>query len=270
MFDTILHRLLRAPYALYVRSDHRPKKPRATILFIHGIGNNGSAWDEVIHKLPLDVRTITIDLLGFGQSPKPTWAIYNARTQANSVIATFLKLRVTGQVIIVGHSLGALVAVEFAKRYPLLVKSLVLCSPPFYKQDSLTKSLLPSNDRVLKDIFTAMQRRPEQFVRMSALAMRYKLVNKSFSVNDENIHSYIGALQASIVNQTAFDDAKKLKMNTRILHGSLDPVVVYSNLKSLAAANPHITVSNVLASHEIKGMYTKRVVNTIVDLIDKE
>ena len=65
-------------------------------------------------------------MLGFGQSPRPQWAVYDAKTQARSVIATLLKLRFSTPLTIVGHSLGALVAIEMALRYPLLVKKLFL------------------------------------------------------------------------------------------------------------------------------------------------
>jgi cis-3-alkyl-4-acyloxetan-2-one decarboxylase len=78
---------------------------------------------------------IVVDLLGFGDSPKPDWATYDARTQAQSLAKTLLGLGLTQRVVLVGHSMGSLVAVEFAKRYPALVKALVLCSPPLYNVD---------------------------------------------------------------------------------------------------------------------------------------
>ena len=148
LFDVLLHRLLKVPYALHAEVIRSEKQPVATVLFIHGIGNNGHAWDEVIAKLPSDIKIVTVDLLGFGQSPSPSWALYDARTQARSVLATFLKLRLRGPIIIVGHSLGALVAVDIARRYPLIVKSLILCSPPFYQLHEDEKKLLPRADEV--------------------------------------------------------------------------------------------------------------------------
>lgn len=90
MFDRIIHRWLKIPYTHFTWKHYRkPKKPRATVLFIHGIGNSGDAWKDVIERLPKDVRIISIDLLGFGKSPRPKWAIYNTKTQANAVLATF-------------------------------------------------------------------------------------------------------------------------------------------------------------------------------------
>ena len=263
MFDKIIHKWLRVPYALNVRYNQRPKKARATVLFIHGIGHTGDAWERVVKRMPSDVRIITIDLLGFGESPRPKWAIYDAKTQARAVLATFLKLRIRTPVVIVGHSLGALVSIEVTKRYPIIVKSLVLCSPPFYDLTVKRRPSLPRNGRTLRRIYRLAQRHPDQFVRLSAFAMKYKLINESFHVTADNIDSYMSALESMIINQTSLADAHKLKVPTKILRGTLDPLVIPANLKKLAASNPHVTVSNVIAGHEIQGRFIPAVISAI-------
>lgn len=262
MFDSIIHRWLKVPYALNVRHNQRPKKPRATVLFIHGIGNSGEAWKQVTRRLPDDVRIITIDLLGFGDSPRPSWAMYNAKTQASSVLATLFKLRLRGQVIIVGHSLGALVAVEMARRYPLLVRSLILCSPPFYQVDDV-KTLLPRTDKVLRKLYESVRENPEQFLKLSAFAMRYKLINDSFNVTAENVDSYMAALEAMIINQTSLRDVQRLRMPIAIIRGTLDPFVIAKNLKQIARSKSNVQLKTVAAGHEVKGLFVSAVVNTV-------
>jgi cis-3-alkyl-4-acyloxetan-2-one decarboxylase len=254
MWDTFLHKWLRVPYTLHVHTDKRPIKPRATVLFLHGIGNSGDAWRHITQDLPGDIRVIVIDLLGFGSSPQPSWAVYNAKTQARSVIATFLKLHIRQPVIIVGHSLGALVGVEVAVRYPLLVKSLILCSPPFYKA-SLEAERMPSYDSLLKDLYQLAKRHPKEFVAISQLAVKLGLVNSSYNVTHENTPIYMNALSASIINQTTLGDAQRLRVPTRILYGRFDPVLVFANLKWLAENNNNVTLKPVLAGHEMFGPY---------------
>ena len=265
MFDSVLHRWLKVPYALNVRYNQRPKKPRATVLFIHGIGNTGDAWQDVTKKLPSDIRIITIDLLGFGDSPRPKWAIYNAKSQANAVLATYLKLRITSRVIVVGHSLGALVAIEMAKRYPLLIDSIILCSPPLYDTSDTKNTILPRTDKLLRNIYKSVQTRPEEFLRLSAFATKYNLVNKSFNVTAENVDSYMAALESMIVNQTSYEDAFNLRVPTRILRGTLDPFVVARNLRRLTKANPHVSMSTVIAGHEVRGLFVLAVTKEIND-----
>jgi len=271
VWDIFTHRWLRLPYTLYVHDDIRKvKKPRATVLFIHGIGNTGASWDDVIRALPDDLRLVSIDLLGFGKSKSPAWAVYNAKTQARSVLATYLKLRLSGQVIIVGHSLGALVAIEIAKRYPLLVKSLVLCSPPFYREDPVKRRLFPESDRMLKRLYTRMATHPEELLAISRVLKRLGLVNKSFNLTRDNSASYISALEASIINQTSFDDAVRLKTPMHILYGRLDPAVIYRNLKGVVDRNPNARLTTLLAGHEVVGLFIPAVVRAIDEAASQE
>lgn len=263
MLDTLTHRLLRIPYSLHVRSIRKPKKPVATVLFIHGIGNTGAAWDSVIAKLPKNVRIVSIDLLGFGESPNPSWAMYNAKTQARSVLATYLKLRIMTPVIIVGHSLGSLVAIEMAKRYPLLIKSMILCSPPLYESVDATKASRLKTEKILRQLFKAAQNRPEDFLRLSAIAMKFKLINKSFNVTSDNVSTYMATLESMIINQTSLDDARKVAIPTTIIRGTLDPFVVASNLKKLAKENKNIKLNTIIAGHEVKGRFIKPVISVI-------
>lgn len=267
MWDTLTHKWLRVPYALHIHTDQRVKNPKATVLFIHGIGNSGAAWEQVVRRLPNDVRVISVDLLGFGNSKRPSWAKYSVKTQARSVLATLFKLRIAHPIIIVGHSLGALVAVEIAKRYPLLVRSLVLCSPPFYKIDEDKRRLIPRSDNALREMYRLVSKHPDQFLRISALAIKFGLVNKAFNLTSDNVSTYMGALESSIINQTSLEDTKKLKHPTHIIYGQLDPVVVAKNLKYLKKANPHVQLTSILASHEIT---SKVFIDTTIRAIQSE
>ncbi len=263
--DTLIHRWLRIPYALHSEVTHNARRPRATVLMIHGIGASGKTWDDVIKRLPSDIRIVTIDLLGFSKSPKPTWAIYNAKTQARSVLATFLQLRINSPVIIVGHSLGSLVAVDIAKRYPLVVRSLILCSPPFYELDDNDKRLLPRSDKVLKYIYKEVKKRPEQFVKISSLAVRYKLIpNKAFELTNDTVGPYMDALEAAIINQSSLDTVRKLTLPIHILHGMIDPVVINRHLEMLNKQHPNVKLTHVPAGHEISGRFIDATVKAIV------
>jgi len=261
MLDKLIHRWLRIPYTLEVRYLRRPKKARATLLFLHGLGNTGAAWDEVIAKMPADVRIISIDLLGFGNSPSPSWAVYNAKTQARSVLATLVKLRIVGPLIVVGHSMGSLVAIDMALRYPILISQLILCSPPLYGSEA---QRLPRSDKLLRQLFRIAEQNPDRFLQLAAFAMRYKLVNQTFNVTNDNVDSYMAALSAMIINQTSLYDAYGLHVPTTIIRGTLDPFVVAKNLARLATANTNITIQRIIAGHEVKGMFVRAVSKTIL------
>lgn len=270
LLETLLHHWLKIPYALHVEINRPAATRRApTVLFIHGIGNSGAALKEVTEKLPASYRLVTIDLLGFGKSPRPAWAVYDAKTQARSAIATFLKLRIKSPVIIVGHSLGALVAVEIAKRYPWLVRALILCNPPFYAIDEETRRKIPNSDRILRNLYRYSKRHPEQLVRLAAFAIKLGLVNETFSLTKDNVAFYTAALEANIINQTSLEDAKQLKKPMTIILGRFDPVVVNRNIKQLAETNKNVTLTTVTAGHEVTRRFIPAITHAIIRAADR-
>ena len=260
MLDTIAHRYLKIPYTLHVRYHQRPRSAKQTILFIHGIGSTGDHWKEVIERMPKNVRIISIDLLGFGNSPAPKWAVYSSKTQARAVLATILKLGFRTRLIVVGHSLGALVAIEMTKRYPLLIDRLILCSPPLYTRE---ESRFPNSENLLIRMYNEVQKRPEQFVQLSDFGFRYGLLRGEQYLTNTNVDSYVATLGAAIVDQTSFEDAKKLKVPTLIIRGKLDPLVIGRNFTKLEKANPNIAVKSILAGHDIRGKFVGAVVSAL-------
>lgn len=262
MLDKILHRWLRIPYTLHVRHKGSSKSSRTTVVFIHGIGSNGDIWQDAIDRLPTDTRVLSIDLLGFGESPRPDWALYNAQTQARAIMKTLFVARQRGPYIFIGHSLGGLVASEIAKRYPLLTKGIVICNPPLY-DTSREDSKIPSTDKLLRSLYRNIRNYPDQFLKLSAFATKYKLVNKSFNVTKDNFHTYVATLEAAIINQSTYDDLQRLKVPVHIIRGSLDPVVNGRPIQRLTKRCEHITSSTVIAGHEITRSYVKPIVSSL-------
>jgi cis-3-alkyl-4-acyloxetan-2-one decarboxylase len=110
MLDKIIHRWLRIPYTLNVHYFSRPEKPKATILLIHGLGTSWKTWMPLEPYLPKGARVIAIDMLGFGNSPKPDWKSYNVHDQAASIVATLRREFINNVDIVIGHSMGSLAA----------------------------------------------------------------------------------------------------------------------------------------------------------------
>ncbi len=268
MFAKVWHQYLGVPYTLHVYRHSTVSKPNATLVFLHGIGNSGKTWDEVSMKLPDDVNVVIVDLLGFGDSPKPDWATYDARTQANSLAKTLLKLGLHRKTIVVGHSMGSLVAVEYAKRYPAFVQALVLCSPPIYRVNpDDDKKLFVERDEQLRRLYELGIKNPNNIVKLSRLAKKYNLLNPDFDVDHMNIDNYVLSLRANILNQTTPQDIVQIKKPIQILYGTLDPFVIGKNIKNADKASAYITVSKFIGGHEITGPYVDRVAHSITDSI---
>ena len=99
-----------------------------SIVFLHGIGGTSRYWKTRVQPLAASYRLILVDLLGYGQSPKP-WTQYTVERHVDELYQILCEDR---SLTIVGHSFGAIVALAFAARYPQLVKRLVLISTPYF------------------------------------------------------------------------------------------------------------------------------------------
>jgi pimeloyl-ACP methyl ester carboxylesterase len=270
MIDIFIHKWLKLPYTLHAEVRQPQKKRATTIVLIHGIGASGEVWRSLLEHMPPDYRVVTIDLLGFGRSPRPSWAVYDTGIQARSVIATLLRLRAKGRLVIVGHSLGSLVAVEVTKRYKLAVKALILCSPPFYNSIDASRTSFPSSEKLLAKLYGLIKKHPDRFVAISNMALRVGLVNMSFSLTRENAAIYMNALESSILNQTALHDAIRLRTPMHIIYGRMDPVVIPKNLKLLAKSNTKVRLTSVMGSHEMTGVFVSAIVRSIDEALKKK
>jgi pimeloyl-ACP methyl ester carboxylesterase len=96
------------------------------VLLIHGIGDSSRTWLPVMQKLAQHHLVIAPDLLGHGESERPR-ADYSVAAYANGM-RDLLGVLGIDRVTLVGHSLGAGVAMQFAYQYPERTERLVLVS----------------------------------------------------------------------------------------------------------------------------------------------
>lgn len=258
MFDRLIHRWLRVPYTLNVHYFCRPDNPKSTILLIHGLGTSWRTWKPLKPYLPKDTQVIAIDMLGFGNSPKPDWKSYNAHDQATSIAATLRHESITHLDIVIGHSMGSLAAVEIAKKYPRLSRSLILCSPPIYQPKADEKIHHP--EKILRALYSLINKHPRSSKRLLQFADRHNIwPDEGFQADQITAESFLTALNTAIINQTALDDVAKLKLPITILAGKLDPLIVERNLKKLAKEHKNIAHrSMTMQGHEITDTYAER------------
>lgn len=253
MWQKILHKYLKAPYILNVEELQTAKPQVATVILLHGIGSSLGMWRPIAKKLPADVRIVAVDLLGFGLSPKPSWGVYNARVQADSLATTLFSMKIVGPVVVVGHSLGSLVAIEFARRYPLMTKSMVIISPPLYKPDRNARFFDFKPEEVLRNMYKIMADNPKATERVLRMAGKYSLLNKGFSAENVNVPSYLATLESAIINQQSYRDILKIKRPIHIVTGILDPIVLDTTIKEIVRLRPNVQRASALGGHEIVG-----------------
>jgi len=108
------------------------------VLLIHGFGASSYSWRHVIEPLAQKNRVITIDLKGFGDSPKPRDDAYSVYEQAR-LVRNFILENDLKNLHIIGHSYGGGVAlavsIYLSASNPGLQKSLVLIDSVAYPQE---------------------------------------------------------------------------------------------------------------------------------------
>lgn len=246
------YRTLRRPLRLYVKHHGDPKKP--VIVLLHGIAADSQIWSKIIPHLTPNYHCITIDLLGSGRSPKPDWLDYTMDDHTAAVIAALKRLNMPKKYILVGHSLGSLIATRIALSNQKNLSQLYLLSPPVYPA---LKSIKSGTARRLTGLLLAAY----TFMRSEKMtpALFVKL-SRIFPFPDNIIRDpaawrpAILTLEHCIEQQTILDDARKLTVPTHVFYGLYDQVVIGSNVQ-LLGKNRHITIHSFMNDHRLTNHY---------------
>lgn len=124
------------PLTLYgqdVRISYMDVAPQAqanghTVVLLHGNNFAGFYFGVVIDALRKEgFRVIVPDQIGYGRSSKPIIP-YNLADMARNTRAILKSLNID-KAMIVGHSMGGMVAARFATQYPAVTERLVLFNP---------------------------------------------------------------------------------------------------------------------------------------------
>jgi pimeloyl-ACP methyl ester carboxylesterase len=121
-----------------VRYTHiRGGKDHLPMLFLHGFGSALTQWQENLMPLSQSRTVYALDLLGFGGSEKAA-APYKISFWVEQLYE-FWRTFIQQPIVLVGHSLGALVALTAAIAHPDMVQNLVLVTLPAARQELLPK-----------------------------------------------------------------------------------------------------------------------------------
>lgn len=102
----------------------RPKAAPATLLYVHGLGESGLSFERLLDAPALaDLRQVAPDLPGYGRSARPERA--PSIDETVDELAAFWRRRGEEAAIVVGHSLGGVIALRLAERHAALVRALI-------------------------------------------------------------------------------------------------------------------------------------------------
>jgi 3-oxoadipate enol-lactonase len=100
------------------------------VILIHGIAASHHDWDELVPVLAgQGYACYALDLLGHGDSPKLSSRAYQMDWLFEHFSHWMKSLRLTEPAILIGHSLGGYLALEYARRVSVWTRGLLLVNP---------------------------------------------------------------------------------------------------------------------------------------------
>lgn len=110
--------------------DIQPKHPNGkTILMLHGKNFNGAYWEETAKTLSeKGFRLIIPDQIGFGKSSKPQQYQFSFQQLGENTKLILDSLKID-KFMILGHSMGGMLATKMTVMYPENIEKLILENP---------------------------------------------------------------------------------------------------------------------------------------------
>ncbi len=215
---------------------------RGTIVLVHGIGEHGGRYAHVAGALTgVGWRVVAVDHRGHGESGGARGVVSRSDDLLTDLATVVDAERVAlqGPLLLLGHSMGGLVAAQFVAEARRPVDGLILSSPALAKRLTPWQQLLLASGRRLF---------PDLAVR-NALAVRFlshDLAVVAAYMTDPLVHDRVSARLASAVldgAQVVQSRAARWPVPTLLLWAGDDRLVDPAGSAAFAAAAPRTVVT---------------------------
>ncbi len=229
------------------------------VVMIHGVAASLHDWDDLIPELTKrGYASYALDLLGHGDSPKPATRAYHIDWVFEHFLHWITSLRLTEPAIVIGHSLGGYIALEYARRFSAWTRGLILVNP-FYSRQQLPPLLRRSySNRNLRGVIA--ERTPQWMFRAIV-----DVTSRAMGHSAGALHS----LPEHIREQTALDYTRtaagvynipntmgdlteylpSISLPTLVVWGSRDQTLIPSSFPRLVDALPRAEGAALQAGH---------------------
>ena len=211
-----------------------------TLFCLHGMNGNSKSWTKLFNSLNSSYRIIAWDAPSFGMSDVFGDNIEEYKNAAKTLIEK-LKLK---NIILIGHSMGGLIATQLAYDDDLSISGLILSSTHLGFGCQKGDSLMPRYANRLEtfsskhsDIGYAMERAQRNTPEGTSQEVIEFLANVALSIRLESIRD--GGRMSQETDNTII--CNNLKVPVLILSGAKDTVISSEMHSSLIAALPGAT-----------------------------
>ncbi|MEO1401421.1 MAG: alpha/beta fold hydrolase, partial [Cyanobacteria bacterium J06635_1] len=242
----------------YLMPDNPEAQTATPLLLVHGFGASLEQWRHNLRALSHQRPVYALDLLGFGGSQKPA-AMLGAKVWQAQVFE-FWQTVIGQPVILMGHSLGALVALTSAAGHPQMVKRLIMLTLPLARQE-LVSGWLDRLSRGVESVFVSplllrplfqVVRRP-WFLR----AVLRKVYRQPERVDDDLVAAFarptgdrgaartlcylVRSRTTADFSPTTHDLIEQLQIPILLLWGTEDTVIPIRWAEQIVPLNPQLT-----------------------------
>ena len=212
------------------------------LCLLHGWALNSRVWDPIVEALQQDYQVQAFDLPGHGKSAPPDNGDYTIDS-----LADIISQQLEPGTVLAGWSLGGLIAIRIAAKYPQLVKKLVLIasSPQFANSESwkhgVKKSII---DGFANDLAAHYRETIHRFLAIQmfgsdkAKPVIRELREKVFANGEPHIDSLSKGLQI-LKDCDLWDEAATIKCPTLVLLGEKDTLLPKDSGNSTRDTIPH-------------------------------
>lgn len=241
------------------------------LVFLHGWGVNSGVWQPLIDILKDKFCVTTIDLPGYGLNHQQLSTSYNLQS-----VATTVALHLPTNCILIGWSLGGLVAQSIANLYPQKVEQLVLiCSSPKFSKSADWPGIEPK----ILNFFTHQleldfSKTLERFLAIQAMGSVHarqdaRTIKQAVQQYPSPSQIAVSAGLDMLQNVDLRDQFKILSIPCHMFFGGLDTLVPEKVASLLQKLNPSITIEVISdASHapfiSNTGYFAERLVKAVV------
>jgi pimeloyl-ACP methyl ester carboxylesterase len=219
------------------------------IVLIHGFLSSSHYFKFIRKQLARTHQVITIDLLGFGKSPKPRLG-YTFDDHLQAIRRTLHAHGVTAPFTLVGHSMGALISLRYATKYTDEIAALQLFNPPIFNSFSQMVSV----HRTIGIHYRAMlysRHKDEYWNALKLIPHNTTSARPPINFADKvrtSRHAREGSYKNIIAYGEFFSDLAKVAWPTLLVVGKYDRLVYQENLIEMKLP-PHVTFELVEAGH---------------------
>jgi pimeloyl-ACP methyl ester carboxylesterase len=222
----------------------------APVILIHGLAASLHDWDDLVPELARHgYAAYALDLLGHGESAKPDSRAYDMDWVFDHLSAWIDSLGLDQPPVLIGHSLGGYLALDYARRFSARTRGLVLVDP-FYRLGQLP-ALLRLSYRHPSINMTVVERTPEWLFRIIIDATSLSMGHSSGGAH--NLPEHIRAQTALDYKRTApgvynlpntspdlTPYLAEITAPTLVVWGTRDSTLAPASFKELVSALPNV------------------------------